>query len=119
MKTLSLTYDEFSWIARNVAKLAGRADTSKTAKLTRELSQKLSEDKLLSDKKGRVLVPVNRNDLRILQNVIDTQRTVLLQSVIPNYEERGRIKYAEYIKKAEGVLELLSGALSKVEEALR
>ncbi len=113
---------EFNWIERNVNKLVKKnqnaTQVTKTMELTESLLTKLQTPELKLHPKGNLEFNFNRNDLRILQGLVSNQRIVLMQSVIPNYKKRGA-GYEDYIKQAEGTIELLTDILEKVEAGLK
>jgi hypothetical protein len=118
MKTLALTADEFSWLRRNVERLAtALTEKTKTRELTMKLAYRLISDTFQMDSKQRINVPVNRTELRIMQQLVSNQHKILVENVIPNYKEEPE-KFKKYIEAAEAKASLLTEILEKVEAAL-
>lgn len=105
MNRVSLTQDEFDWIARNVPKMITRLEQRaekepdvlkrKTYKLLTSVKESLDT----AGGAGLTDLMLGRQQKLVLRELISQVTKVLKDAVIPTYEKRGE-SHKEYLDKA-------------------
>lgn len=124
-----LTDKEFAWLQRVVPRhakaLESKVGTDSTAKRLKEATEKLAEKLALPPQgdlaSNQLVFESNRQDLRIIQQIVRVEYEAVTTHVIPGYQERmakDPSRYKQYLDASVAHSEMLLGLLNKVNERL-
>jgi hypothetical protein len=123
---LIVSTEQFEWVVRVIARRLKRIDMVKSARLTDvvvrfhdKLMRMITDDKVKNS--PVIVLPANRNELRVLQDIARAEYNGLVTTIVPGYMEKmekNAAFYEPYKVRAEKTAHMILDIVNKIEGVL-